>query len=199
MTDEKSIHDLSVDEKLALIDDLCEDLFKENQAFIPMYPMVFVLVCQKAQKVGSIFLPDKQNKTVHEGIVLATWNDKEVQRGITHYEGRKVTRHEILHSELSLGDRVLFQHWAGCPAPGYDADRFRLVRERDWEESKQGGIFAKVKYDADVTKPLELLMEMIDSAIDPNKEIPSSLLKAKIEDRFLVVDREAASVTLSGR
>ena len=187
----------TTNERLEIIDRQCEALFHENRMFTPMYPWVFILVCEKEQQVGHIILPGKQNKTVHEGIVLATWKDKEVDRGITHYDGRKVTRHEILHSDMTLGDHVIFHHWAGLPAPGYDADRFRVVRERDWKETEQGGIFGKIEYADAQTAPIAQILEMIQNATGDWDA--SRLVTSQIDDKFVVVDRESKSVTLSGR
>lgn len=190
----------SVEERLAMIDTLSEALFSANKQFVPLYPWVFVLVCAKEQRIGSLILPEKQNKTVHEGIVLATWNNKLVERGIVHKDGQRLTRCEMLRSEFIPGDRVLFHHYAGAPVPGYDVDRFRVVRECDWQESKQGGIFMKMTVDEDQTKPLKQLQELLGPFIqDALTEEELSMLAAKIEDRFLVLDRLAPSVTLSGR
>ena len=76
--------------------------------------------------------------------------------------------------------------------PGYDSDRFRVVKERDWKE--EGGIFGRIDYaDAD-TKPIEQLQQVLLDKAD----IKIAELMGKIGDRFLVVDREAGSVTLSG-
>jgi len=207
LTDGEAEETPTTKERLEIIDRQVEALLHENQMFTPMYPWVFVLVCQKEQQVGHIILPGKQNKTVHEGIVLATWRDKEVDRGITHVDGRKVTRHEILHSQMKLGDRVVFHHFAGQPVPGFDADRFRVVRELDWREDQQGGIFAKIEYAEDRTKPTAELIASFESWLASTQsecaqedlEAARIALQDKIDDRFVVVDREAKSVTLSGR
>jgi len=194
---------LTVEDRVAQIDVLCQSLFEHNRMIVPMYPWCLVLVCSKAQKIGLIHTPDKQNKTVHEGIVLATWSDKVVSRGTTHQNGVRVERDEVLHSEMNLGDRVLFHHFAGAPVPGWNPDRFRLVKERDWEAQNIGGIFAKLQINEDLTRPLEQLIELVHDAT-PEEGLAyydskmASLLKAQIEDRFLVVDRASGSVTLSG-
>jgi len=206
-TDEAEAETPNTKERLEIIDRQVEALLHENQMFTPMFPWVFVLVCQKEQQVGHIILPGKQNKTVHEGIVLSTWRDKEVDRGITHYDGHKVTRHEILHSDLKLGDRVCFHHFAGQPVPGFDADRFRVVRERDWSAASEGGIFAKINYAGNKTKPTADLIDLFESWLASVKsetaqedlEAARVDLQNQIDDKFVVVDREAHSVTLSGR
>jgi co-chaperonin GroES (HSP10) len=188
----------SVESRLQLIDTQCAQLFSENKMFTPMYPWVFVLVCTKAQQVGSIILPEKQNKTIHEGIVLATWKDKLVERGTISKDGIRLTRCEVLKSEMHLGDHVVFPHFAGQPIPGYDVDRFRVVKECAWKE--EGGIFGKIDYAGEHTKPTVELMQMLSAWIsDGATEEELVLLQAKIDDRFMVVDRETASITLSGR
>jgi co-chaperonin GroES (HSP10) len=203
LTIEDAIPLLACADRLKLIDVLCEGLFKENKMFTPLFPWVFVLVCKKAQKVGHIFLPEKQNKVAHEGIVLATWNQKLMERGTITKEGVRMTRCEVLHSEMQLGDRVLFHHWAGKPVPGYDTDRFRVVRETHWSDTKDGGIFAKINIEDASTQPLEQLIGMVQEAM-PEEGLAyydskmAALLKAKVDDRFVVVDRESGSVTLSG-
>jgi co-chaperonin GroES (HSP10) len=174
---------MKTEERVAKIDEMCQELFAANTMFTPIYPWIFVMVCQKAQQVGGIYLPEKQNKTAHEGIVLATWKEK-----LIGGRGEYVS----VRSEMRLGDRVTFHHFAGQPIPGYDSDRFRVVKERDWKE--EGGIFGRIDYaDAD-TKPIEQLQRvLLDKA-----NIKIAELMGKIGDRFLVVDREAGSVTLSG-
>lgn len=200
-----SIRVPTVEEYLEEIDKLCQDLFERTRSFTPMYPMVFVLVCQKTQKIGHIITPEKQNKTVHEGIVLATWPDKIVERGTVNKDGIRLTRCEVLKSECRLGDRVLFHHYAGCPPPDpYDKDRFRFVRERDWQETNQGGIYAKVNYDEAELSPIDGVIDLVHEAV-PEAGLGyydtaiASLLRAKIADKFLVVERDTHSVTLSGR
>lgn len=199
-----AIRQTTLEEKLAEIDKLCQEVLTENRVFIPMYPWVFVLVCKKEQKVGSIWTPDnKQNKPTHEGIVLATWQSKTVERGHMTRDGVRLTRCEVLHSDLRPGDRVLFPHWAGKPVPGYDTDRFRVVRETNWSFGQDGGIFARIEIHDEWTKPVRDMLEMIGQthtgkawpALAPEE---TRLLEEQIGDRYVVVDREVGSLTLSG-
>lgn len=193
---------LTLDEKMETIDRLSQEMLEENKVFTPLYPWVFLLVCTKQQKVGSIILPEKQNKVVHEGIVLATWREKLVERGTVNKDGVKLTRIEVKRSELAPGDRVLFHHFAGRPVYGYDSERFRVVKEIDWNYAQEGGIFARIDVHDRQTRAVADLVGMIQeftvSAGAWTKE-EQALLEAKIEDQFVVVDRETQSVTLSGR
>jgi co-chaperonin GroES (HSP10) len=58
-----------------LIDEMVQTLFQASEKrFVPHYPWVFVRVLQKEQQTaGGLVLPEPQNKTSHEGVVLATW------------------------------------------------------------------------------------------------------------------------------
>ena len=192
---------MSVEEKLAEIDRLCEELFIENRVFTPIYPWCFVLVCQKEQKIGHIIAPsDRQNKTVWEGIVLATWNSRTVERGYVNQDGARRTRCVVEKSAIVPGERVVFPHWAGAPVPGFDRDRFRVVREVDL--AKDGGIiYGKIETFPANTAAVEDLIDMVQAAFDHEwlDEQGRSLLRAKIDDQFVVADRATDSVTLSGR
>ena len=185
---------MKTEERLAKIDGLCQELYEANTMFTPLYPWVFVLVCQKAHQVGGIYVPEKQNKPMHEGIVLATWRDKVFERRVATSDGKHATRFETKRSEMMLGDHVAFHHSAGQPAWGYDPARFRAVRECDWDmQTHGGGIVGRIEY-ADAKAPLELLQQVLLDKAD----IKIAELMRKIEDRFVIVDREAGSVTLSG-
>jgi len=188
---------LTADERLEIVDGQMEHLYKQFRGMQLLYPWVAVMLLKKEKTLESgLVLPEGQNKVMHEGIVLATWRDKLVDRGIIHRNGERVTRCEILHSELSAGDHVLFQHWAGQPIFDYDPQRFRLVRECDWHETKNGGIVAKVVYADRNQKAVTKMFDMLDTEdlVQYRK-----LTEAKINDHFIVVDREAEALLLSGR
>jgi len=185
-------------ERLAKIDELCQELYEANTMFTPLYPWVFVLVCQKAQQVGGIYLPETQNKPMHEGIVLSTWKDKVFEKRVATSDGKHATRFETKRSEMMVGDHVVFHHSAGQQAWGYDLARFRVVMECDWDmQTYGGGIVGRIEYTDAKTKPINLLREMLDKYIGLTQyELDD--LSQKVEERFIVVDREAGSVTLSG-
>jgi len=194
---------VTLEEKLEEIDRLSQELFREHRLFTPLYPWVFVLVCKKTQQVGHIILPDKQNKTVWEGIVLATWGQKIFERGIVNKDGVRQTRCEIVRSEFGPGQRVVFPHWAGQPVPGFNEERFRVVREHG-DDKTQGVIYGWIDVQPGMTKPVQDLLQLVAQAhtgepwpaLDPKE---ARLLEENVEDRFVVVDRETNSVTLSGR
>ena len=162
-------------EVLEQIDELTQELYKCHQHFVPMYPWVLVMLCTKEQEYHGIILPENQNKIVHEGIVLSTWQQKIFERGHVTVDGIRRTRCEVEQSELSFGDHVLFQHYAGKPVPGFDRDRFRIVKEKNWSFTDDGGIFAYVRYPQDhLDKPLEELMAAVWDEWDREQVRPLS-------------------------
>jgi co-chaperonin GroES (HSP10) len=161
-----------------------------SRRFVPRYPWVFVRVISKEQVYkGVIHLPaSEQNKVNHEGIVLATW------KPIVKYDGELAWQK---CSELKPGDRVLFPHWAGLPiVKEFKDTQYRIVKECEWLQSQEGGIFATVEYPERERSPSHKLREILNSSYcQGNKE----LIAECIEEQFLLVDRDEQSVTLSGR
>lgn len=199
-------------------------LYREsNRTFTPCYPWVLVWVLDKEQVLDSgIILPQhQQNKTVHEGIVVATWKPftKEVRREFVEAENWLATmvfpkqpidklwvaKTVEKKSQFIQGQHILFPHWAGAPLHGFDDKRWRVVKEEEWSESKDGGIFAEVEYSPVHTKSQEKLRKMLQGMLPIGDESIidleqfSSMVAAKIEEQFLVVDKDSKSVTLSGR
>ena len=175
------------EESLATIEEAAGNLFRMGRMFRPMFPWVFVYVLQKEQKSGQIILPTDQNKPMHEAIVLATWEKN------TRVD--KKNRLGVFESELTAGDHVLIHHWAGYPISNYDAKRFRLVRELDWHETKQGGIVGVIEHLP--TSERENLLELVSHQ---NSEWDGDMEKITdtILQRYILVDKKAGSVTLSG-
>lgn len=168
------------EEKEKQLNVLAQELYASHErAFLPLYPWVFVRVLKKDQTYkGLLHLPETdQNKTIHEGIVLGTWEP--------------CRRSEWRESQLYPGAHVLFPHWAGLPIAGYSTERYRVIREEEWKENEQGGLFAIVEYkDESIRERLKKILAegyAEDYAVD------------KIVDQFLLVDRDGMSVTLSGR
>lgn len=157
---------------------------EKNRKFTPLYPWVFVRVLPKEQTMKSgIILPAiEQNKTVHEAIVLAVWQPKYVK-------GNQLV------SSFSPGDHVLLPHWAGLPVEGFSAKHYRVVKEEGWRETQDGGIFARVDYDEE--RPVFRLRDLLVGENLP-EDMVEHLVRV-LEARFLLVDREGQSVTLSGR
>jgi co-chaperonin GroES (HSP10) len=192
---------LDLDQQMSLLDSLQELIYKGHREFTPMYPLVLVLVLRKQQvRASGIALPDsQQNKPMHEGIVLTTWDKKIVERGTVNKDGERLTRCEVLHSQLKPGDHVLFHHWAGMPIHGFDDQRFRVVREEAWHETQQGGIVGVLHYSDKENEPLEAIAdELIGSDHAGYSLTEWALTKSKIRDRYIVIDKETSAVTLSG-
>ena len=168
----------------------------DNRIFTPMYPWIFVRVLQREQKVGSIYMVEgpKQNKPMHEGVVLATWQP--CQRPI---KGKLVD----LSPDVKPGDHVIFNHWAGLPVVGYNDKHFRIVKERDWSTDKEGGIVGLIE--SDVTPEEELTNQLIDimkakyplQLLDNPRQQLHALAEALLK-KYIVIDRDKPSVTLSG-
>lgn len=187
-------------EKEEQLDAYAQDLYEgATRTVTPMYPWVFVRVLPRAQTTRSgLILPEKdQNKAVHEGIVLATWKTKKTFSFEQCDICQSVTVATDFHeSDLKPGDHVLFPHWAGLPVSGFDERNYRLVKEEAWDKSKEGGIFATIEYDEAATHPVAEMTEMIDEFLT-TFEGPSTLAE-QIYERFILVDRQRQSVTLSG-
>lgn len=190
----------SVEELESEINADAQVLFQQQRMFRPLWPWVFVYVLPREQQVGSILIPEhEQNKTVHEGIVLATWRPG--ARTVRWTKGCHVVCEECKHwtpvvqgdmemSELKMGDHVLFPHWSGVPVSGYDTGRYRCVREIG-----EGCIQGVIEY-ADESVIDKLAEELWDLDDDNHT---SRDVAVKLSERFILVDRKASSVTLSGR
>jgi co-chaperonin GroES (HSP10) len=175
--------DTTIEQRL---DAVLEEAYQAFGIYIrPMFPWVLVRLCRKEQKIGGVWLPDSiQNKTLHEGIVLCTWQPcQRIQNGYTL----------DLSSELSRGDRVLFHHFAGVPLEGRGSG-YRLVKEVAWAVDKEGGIIAAVEGGELHTRPFETLRSIL---ADPHTSVHEAL--RRIDEHFILVDRNATAVTLSGR
>ena len=163
----------------------------------PLYPWVLVRVCEKEQERNGILLPDvvgsNQNKTVHEGIVLATW--------APHWIKRTHLKQLWMESALKPGDHCLFQHFAGVPLSSHKLEKYRFVKEYGFAPDREGGIIATVEYEPKNTVA-EQLAELIPTdytLADGYYNGDVSLVIAAIMERFELVDKQQRSVTLSGR
>lgn len=173
----------------------------------PLYPWVLVRLLDRQQSYkGVIALPEKQNKVVLEGIVVAIWRPffktlrpaiawKPRSLGPTTMAKEVMLSHVEMKSDLNPGDRVLFQHWAGQPVHGLDDQKYRFVRERDWSETKDGGIMAKVETETNAMEAFAAHLEELSGAY---WHLDREELRHACE-RFLIIDRQAPSVTLSGK
>lgn len=164
---------------------LVTELYATHTRIIkPSYPWVFVYILPKEQRIGSIFLPGKQNKPVHEGIVLRTWSSC-LRDGWEHV------------SALKPGDHVLLPHWCGLPVPGYDELDYRIVKEESWSKDKDGGIFAVIDYESETLRAtLSRITEHLYNFMTVG-EVED--VKAAIEKEFTLIPRGKGSATLSGK
>lgn len=184
---------------------LTQELYKEaNRSFRPLYPWVLVRVLEKENvtKSGIILPAIDQSKVINEGIVIATWRPFTKEIGKLDANGNKFTRTIEKRSSMVIGEHVIYPHWAGMPIHGFSDKLYRVVREEDWEESKQGGIFGKVDYeDGDDTTPHNVLYQLLHDFLLEGGPVASdeevAMLVVKLEHRFLLVDRQRKSVTLS--
>jgi co-chaperonin GroES (HSP10) len=170
------------------IDQLLNKQLRESNISVqPCFPWVLLRVCKKEQERNGLWLPDStQNKTLHEGIVLSTWQPcQRVQSGYTIN----------LSSELRPGNHVLFNHFAGVPLEGRSSG-YRLVKECNFAVAEEGGIIATVEYQELYSSPTAKLRALLDQ----NQEWAfHDTLIEKITERFILVDRDTPSVTISGR
>ena len=194
---------MTLEEKQGLLDELAEAIYKDHRELRPMFPWVFVLVLRREQKVGSIVLPEhEQHKVTHEGVVLATWSPYTHESTKRTKDGAEYTQLVMRKSALKTGDHVIFPHWAGLPLSGFDSSRFRVIKEEAWAPDKEGGAFAVVDYSPIEENAKAQLMLMIEHMLsEPEKRLDSMsrLLTEAIVDRFVMIDREEGSVTVSGK
>lgn len=143
---------------------------KGARRFTPLYPWLLVRVLPKLQEVaGNLVLPQTQNKVMYEGIVLATWQ-AHIRRMWHKPNGLlldKPSGHgkfvEVeMHSNYSVGDRIIFPHFEGQPyelLTGEDK-QYRLVREVvDLDNNPRCGTYGKIDYlgDKDLKGKLDRL------------------------------------------
>lgn len=191
----------------------------ETRPIIPRYPWVLLRVLPREQTLKSgIHVPGAaQNKTVHEGIVMATWKPitfpfqmkrvEKTDQAVT-YEPREEADGTVRTSALKPGDHVLYPHWAGFPLEGLAADKYRVVKEEGWKESTDGGIFAVLDRDG------ESFDDVVDRIAGQVKTKVASMrtlekittdLEVSVRDalysvlgNYIVIDGDRTSTTLSG-
>ncbi len=191
---------------------LALDLYRSSgRCFTPVFPWVFVRVLPKEQITpGGVVMPHSdQNKTVHEGIVLATWAPIKVvpkprrTDDDHHWAASVSTAYAPItqESDLKPGDHVLFPHWAGLPIEGFSEKRYRVVKETAWRADTDGGIFAQVEYTGTEERVHNQLSALLPSVREGNggQLGLNDILMRKIEEKFVLIERGGYSVTLSGR
>ena len=176
------------EEKERQLNALAFELMDENRRFTPMYPWVFVRVLNREWKTpGGIVLPGPtQNKLVAEGIVLATYVPGE------RWIGRRSPRKVQVECPVKVGDHIGFNHFAGVPIEGYDRERYRVVMANDFDPVNQGGVLFTIDYDDQDTSPQQKLRTTLFDMGVPIVTIDAVLQK------YILVDKDACSITLSG-
>lgn len=164
----------------------------------PMFPWVIVRVLKKSHRTDAgLFLPEVQNKTIHEGIVLAVWSPMVMAKLGKLVDADRVALNPdavYYESSLKIGDHVLFPHWAGLPLPGVPDTHYRMVKEEGWDTSKEGGIFSTVHLAEQDLVSDKLYDIIFGVGVDIN--IREAI--QKITDEFILVPRGKQSVTMSG-
>jgi co-chaperonin GroES (HSP10) len=205
---------MSVEEAIRENEESIDRIARRNyqimeRRFTPLYPWIFCRVLPKEQVINGIIIPEiEQNKTVHEGIVLATWQPFELEVQVDRVERQQGDKTIVSYipkaktvrrsSSLKPGDHVLFAHWAGAPIYGAKEKYYRVIKEEGWRETQDGGVIGTVEYDNN--GPVEQLIELLDSLLVHEwAAIGTQKIAEDIAKRFLLVDRKATSVTLSGR
>jgi hypothetical protein len=178
------------------VDRIAQELYeKSGRRFTPAFPWVFVRVLKKAQKIGHIVVPDTQNKTIHEGIVLATWRRSPAV--FFNVNSSKWEAPQRFISELTPGDHVIFPHIAGMPIPGYDTGLYRVIKECNWTLDREGGIVGVVEQES-AQEVRRVLLDLICDECDLTTLAIAEDAATRIMERFILVDREKQSATLSG-
>ncbi len=202
------------------LNDLAQSLYEtRTETFRPLFPWVFVRVLPREQiTAGGIVLPGhEQNKTVHEGIVLATWapipaiplvktHEEDARKSEQDWRVSVSRQYAVVHgghmeSDLKAGDHVLFQFSAGMPVAGFSDTRYRIVKEMAWTKADDGGgIFAVVEHTPAEKRVQDQLATVLATEAGGKTDCSYvRVLKARINDKFVLVERGGYSVTLSGR
>ena len=167
----------------------------------PLPPYVLVRALPKSQKVGSLWLPDKQNKVIHEGIVLATFKPYwRVLHGTAQHDGEDYDEQILVQPSVKVGDLILFQHFEGIPVehvifrtPYFKTQTYILVGDDPNKEAGRRGIIGVLEEAQEETSVL--LAKVLEENADANLEV---IVDAIIE-RFVISPIEETSRTTSGR
>lgn len=192
------------------LDRLAAELFRNHESqFIPRRPWVLVRVLPREHYyMNRILLPNtkSQNKPVHEGIVLQTWEPYTTQKTRHHnnYDfgvgviciDDVVTVHT---SEFVAGDHVCYPHWAGQPIPGWDERYYLCVPEQVNEDvgiDASRCILGKLNYPKEsVSDQLALIMARAILIEDK----PLETITATILEQFDVIPKNQSGKTTSGK
>ncbi len=158
----------------------------------PLYPYVLVKLLKKEQQVGAIILPDKQNKTKHEGIVLDVYRD----------HTKVVNGKSVVHSpSVRAGDHVLFAHYEGIPVDHvmlgktYWSGEYRFIPD-DPVGNGRNGIEAVLEYSGEST--LSDLEDWLEQLYEIDPVMPHWKMAEELLKRAVIVPIDKPSVTRSG-
>lgn len=183
------------------LDRLAIELFTNHEThFTPTAPWVFVRVVPREQRIGLIWTPDaKQNKPVHEGIVLALWKPY-TQRWREKHNGEWIDCEKEVHSDFNIGDHVTYPHYAGMDAAGWDPKYYRLVPEHTRAHrgiDSNGIIFGKLNYPK--MNVYQRLHQIVNGAAENHPMHAVSITVDNITKEFDVISKDVYSKTVSGK
>ena len=186
------------------IDKLAQEIFANSErSFTPMYPLVFVRILKKEQitPAGVIIQEAEQNKPMYEGVIVATWQPRMVEKSKVDENGNRFTKVITERSAFEPGDWVCFPHWTGTAAFGHNDKKYRLIKEREVNYSTDGALFGRIEAQAFEDAPLEIMRELLARHMQAGLPADQwlALLMTQIRDRFILLDKEQPSFTLSGR
>jgi hypothetical protein len=170
-----------VQEKERELDRLAMDLYEKHEAqFTPTHPWVLVRVMPREQFTGLLWLPDtKQNKPIHEGIVLTTW-EPFTKHWREKHNGEWIDCQAEISTDFKAGDHVTY-HWSsGMPVPGMSEKMYRLVPEHTRAHrgiDSNGIIFGKLNYPQEAIKEQLFALLHDECAYGTNdKEVVNKIL-----------------------
>lgn len=153
------------------ISHLVSKLYVECDRFVePLHPNILVRLLPRAiQTAGGLYLPEKQNKTVIEAVVLNTYRERRVYG----YNAK---------SGLFVGDHVIMPHFVGAPVVPLDGGtgEYRLVKENE--------IIGRLDYQSRE----EFLRELTLDICDPKNSAEKLLAK------YYITPKQVSSKITSG-
>jgi co-chaperonin GroES (HSP10) len=141
---------LSNEQLEELLERCCHALYERGgKRIMPLYPWVLVRTLPKERKVSGIWVPEKTDTVLYQGIVLAIYKPFQAM-------GKKGQVYPKI-CPLEVGQRVTFHYSEGMPVPGLDEKYYRLVRvEVDQQIYPRMGVLGTVDYHGDQQLPEKL-------------------------------------------
>ena len=189
------------------LNELALQLFAEHECtIIPRFPLVLVRILPRDQQQGGIWLPGgkQQNKPVYEGIVLRIWEPHLIKEGVRFNKWEDGLPNDgtyILESELTMGEHILFEHWAGFPVPGLHEDFYRMVPEFMNIKRENGPIFGKLVYQRERSKDVlnNIILNICASSEGASIDQVTEKLLAAISEEFDIARKVKSIKTVSGK